>query len=68
MQQSRLRNLLSLKLLTPIVLNNVINKPKNRLVKKDTYLNKLFSIISSSLLASNVVENAASMIQHGINY
>lgn len=58
---------MGLKLLAIIFLDNIANKPKNRLVEEDTCLNKLFSIIFNWLFASNSVQNIASIIHYNIN-
>lgn len=67
MQLSKLKNLLGLKFLALIVLDNIINKPKNQLVKKNARLNKLFFIILGKVFINDLVQNAANMILYSID-
>ena len=53
MQLSRLKTLPGIKLLAPIILDDVANKPKDKLIEEDTRLNKLSSITLGQLLGTD---------------
>ncbi len=61
-QLSRLKSLSGLKLLAPIVLDDVANEFKNRLMEEDAHLDKLTSITLGRLLASGSIQNATSIV------
>lgn len=68
MQLSRLKTLLGLKLLALIVLGDIANESNNWLIKEDACLDKPTFITFSQLLISDLVQNVANILQHGINH
>lgn len=51
-----------IKLLAPIILDNVANEPKDKLIEEDTRLDKLFSITLGRLLGNGSHQDATSSV------
>ena len=58
MQLSRLKTLSGIKLLAPIILDDVANEPKDKLIEEDTRLDKLSSITLGRLLGNSSHQDA----------
>ena len=57
-QLSRLKTLSGIKLLAPIILDDVANEPKDKLIEEDTRLDKLSSITLGRLLGNSSHQDA----------